>query len=270
MRRNRYLIGAALLAALTCFAALACSLKVQTAIPPSRSPEWYAAVDSILGISDAEGHGPDLVSDEWRRAVHRRLPDDDSGLTFGDIGTATWFRRVDEVVFWLDRSPPKPDWVYRRNLPEQAWTLEVWEPEGTTLKNRWYRLSVSHRAAMPVTVMRPYDGRVVGQWVTDLNGNGRMEIVLATQSFGTGAYGDVMVYEWGGDGLRKAGRNDWKMPGAGYMGHDVIDLSEKHIIRAFPVYLEGDSNSTPSGGRQLVRYSLKEESLREVDRRSLK
>jgi hypothetical protein len=253
-----------------CGALTACHNRRQTNVPTIGSAEWFVEVDSILGVSDVAGHGPDLDSAEWRRAVHRSLPDENSGLTLGDVGTDAWFRHVDEVVFWLHRVPRDPDWVYRRNLQEQTWVLEVWEPEGATQVNRWYRLSVDLGKGTVATVMHLYDGRIVGQWLTDLDGNGRREFILATQSFGTGAYGDVVLHELTGNRLQEVGGNDWKMPGEGYMGHDAITVSEAEIIRIFPAYLDGDSNSMPTGGKQLVRYCLQNGSLREADRSHLK
>jgi hypothetical protein len=126
---------------------------------------------------------------------------------------------------------------------------------------------MGHGEETVATVMHPYSGRIVGQWVKDLDGNGRMEIILAIQSFGTGAYGDVILHEWTGTRLRRIGGNDWKLPGAGYMGHDMITVSADRIFRTFPIFLDGDSNNKPSGGRHLVRYSLQNGSLREVERR---
>ncbi len=41
--------------------------------PDIGSQEWMNALDKKLGITDKEGHGPDLGSDEWRNAVDRKL-----------------------------------------------------------------------------------------------------------------------------------------------------------------------------------------------------
>jgi len=42
------------------------------------SPEWFVGIDERLQIGDAQGHGPDLGSPEWRAAVQRKLKLDGS------------------------------------------------------------------------------------------------------------------------------------------------------------------------------------------------
>ena len=41
--------------------------------PDIGSDEWTSALDKKLGITDKEGHGPDLGSAEWRKAVEKKL-----------------------------------------------------------------------------------------------------------------------------------------------------------------------------------------------------
>ncbi len=41
--------------------------------PDIGSDEWSGALDKQLKIRDAAGHGPDVGSDEWRRAVEKKL-----------------------------------------------------------------------------------------------------------------------------------------------------------------------------------------------------
>ena len=43
--------------------------------PDIGSNEWSAALSRELGITDAEGHGPDVGSAEWRATVESKLPD---------------------------------------------------------------------------------------------------------------------------------------------------------------------------------------------------
>ena len=42
--------------------------------PDIGSDEWASALQRKLGIVDAEGHGPDIGSPEWRNAVEEKLP----------------------------------------------------------------------------------------------------------------------------------------------------------------------------------------------------
>ena len=41
--------------------------------PDIGSDEWANALAKRLGVIDAQGHGPDLKSDEWRAAVEKKL-----------------------------------------------------------------------------------------------------------------------------------------------------------------------------------------------------
>ena len=41
--------------------------------PDIGSDEWANALAKRLGIMDAQGHGPDLKSDEWRAAVEKKI-----------------------------------------------------------------------------------------------------------------------------------------------------------------------------------------------------
>ena len=37
------------------------------------TPAWYENVERKVGITDAQGHGPDIGSSEWRSAVEFKL-----------------------------------------------------------------------------------------------------------------------------------------------------------------------------------------------------
>jgi hypothetical protein len=41
--------------------------------PDIGSDEWARALQQKLGIVDAEGHGPDIGSAEWRNAVEKKI-----------------------------------------------------------------------------------------------------------------------------------------------------------------------------------------------------
>lgn len=58
--------------------------------------EWYVWVNEAAGISDGQGHGPDLGSDEWNRAVQKRVMgfEADESIAFDK----NWQRRVDRAI----------------------------------------------------------------------------------------------------------------------------------------------------------------------------
>ena len=40
------------------------------------------------------------------------------------------------------------------------------------------------------------------------------------------------------------------------MGHDEFSVVELNLARRFPIYLEGDTNASPSGGTRQLQYKL--------------
>ena len=41
------------------------------------------------------------------------------------------------------------------------------------------------------------------------------------------------------------------------MGHDEFAVEENTLVRRFPVYKDGDTNSQPTGGTRQIQYKLK-------------
>jgi hypothetical protein len=78
--------------------------------PTMGSAEWMQQVDRIVGITDAEGHGPDQGSEEWMQAVshklrmHDKAPDaaPDSGAIGPALGSDEWKRAVHRKVFYAE------------------------------------------------------------------------------------------------------------------------------------------------------------------------
>ncbi|MGD8863157.1 MAG: hypothetical protein PVI30_24295 [Myxococcales bacterium] len=72
--------------------------SLPTVTPPEPcSAAWYAHVEQRVGVADAQGHGPDPGSDEWKSAVEFRLAvrDDES---FPDPASAAWCERIDALL----------------------------------------------------------------------------------------------------------------------------------------------------------------------------
>ena len=42
----------------------------------------------------------------------------------------------------------------------------------------------------------------------------------------------------------------------GYMGHDEFAVVENRLVRRFPLYREGDTNATATGGTRQMQYRL--------------
>jgi len=101
---------------------------------------------------------------------------------------------------------------------------------------------------------------VVDVFTADLDGNGFDEIYIVTASQGSGSYGDVLAFASNRDKslsmihFPEAGGGDERF--RGYMGHDSFTIANGRLVRSFPLYNEGDTNSSPRGGRRRLTYGL--------------
>lgn len=64
-------------------------------------PEWLERVELAFPIGDAEGHGPDLGSDEWMSALSRRLGI--NGSDGPEPGSEEWCGAVDQMLWGVGR-----------------------------------------------------------------------------------------------------------------------------------------------------------------------
>jgi len=97
-------------------------------------------------------------------------------------------------------------------------------------------------------------------FVADLDGNGFDEIYIITTSSGSGSYGAVLAFASNKDkslsminfpNIRKGDKNF-----EGYMGHDTFKIEGQKLVRIFPIYNRGDTNSNPTGGKRKMVYGL--------------
>ena len=104
------------------------------------------------------------------------------------------------------------------------------------------------------------DGSVIGAEVADLDGNGTPEIYVFVQSAGSGSYGAVVGHAVNAGAttspITMPELTDDPKASAGYMGRDRFSVTRDRLVRQFPIYREGDSNASPSGGTRQVQYRL--------------
>lgn len=80
----------------------ACGETNELAAPPLAglkfcSDRWYQDVEDTIGSGDAEGHGPDIASDEWKSVIEFRLGVRGSSDVPPRNGEA-WCRYIDELT----------------------------------------------------------------------------------------------------------------------------------------------------------------------------
>lgn len=103
-------------------------------------------------------------------------------------------------------------------------------------------------------------GTIAGAEVADLDANGYPEIYIYVSSAGSGSYGSLIAYA----SNRNLSFSEIYLPplsdepelAEGYLGHDEFAVGEGALLRRFPVYREGDSNASPSGGMRQIQYEL--------------
>ncbi|MDX2432339.1 MAG: hypothetical protein QNK35_15485, partial [Bacteroides sp.] len=96
--------------------------------------------------------------------------------------------------------------------------------------------------------------------IEDLNSDGFPELLIYTQSAGSGSYGDVIAYSVNnGKSVSQVyfpPISDNPEASKGYMGHDEFTIIETSLAHRFPIYKEGDTNADPTGGMRQIRYKL--------------
>ena len=60
--------------------------------------QWSRSVEAHYPVSDAEGHGSDIGSDEWAMALSRKLGVIDADGHGPDIGSAEWRAAVESKI----------------------------------------------------------------------------------------------------------------------------------------------------------------------------
>ncbi|WP_158681434.1 PliI family lysozyme inhibitor of I-type lysozyme [Pseudoalteromonas sp. T1lg88] len=118
-----------------------------------------------------------------------------------------------------------------------------------------FGLSISNEA-----VSHGINGRVVGAEIEDLNSDGYPELLVFTQSDGSGSYGEVIGYSVNN---KKSMSQIYFQPvteqpkiSAGYMGHDEFAIVETSLVQRFPVYGESDTNAGQTKKMRQVQYKL--------------
>ncbi|RKF02938.1 hypothetical protein C8N26_2585 [Tenacibaculum lutimaris] len=110
------------------------------------------------------------------------------------------------------------------------------------------------------TITQTIDGSVVGAEIEDLNSDGFPEVVIYTQSDGSGSYGNVIGYSVNnGKSVSQIyfpPITENKKLSEGYMGHDEFIIVETTLSQRFPIYTKEDSNANPTGGIRQINYKL--------------
>ena len=199
--------------------------------------------------------GPGNFVDAAGRAVYRR-----SGL--GDAGQL--FRLPDRFlhVYWLRdqwacgaEQLTSPDGC-QLNIGGIVFTLQA------TAAGSLNELMVQVTGLEEVELLERHeiDGVAYKAEVADLDANGWPEVYVYISSAGSGSYGSLVAYAVNkgksATPIYLPELSDDLVASKGYMGHDEFAVVENILVRRFPLYLEGDTNSEPGGGMRQLQYQL--------------
>jgi hypothetical protein len=106
------------------------------------------------------------------------------------------------------------------------------------------------------SILRAIEGQVTRAEVADLDA----EVYVYVRSAGSGSYGALVAFS----ANKRKSLSEIMLPpvsddtqaAQGYMGHDDFAVVERTLVRRFPVYKDGDTNATPSGGVRQMQYRL--------------
>ena len=190
-----------------------------------------------------------------------------STLNFFCSGGATIagiYKKITEALDFQQLDPTSFSKIL--NLQGVAFNISAIEKEGKNI------LTVLTFGLEEIDYNESFDiigEQVIDAEVEDLNSDGSPELFVYTQSVGSGSYGNVYAFSVNN---KKSMSQVYFQPTAenekinqGYMGHDEFSVVENSLVQRFPIYLDNDVNSNPTGGTRQVSYKLIEgEAMRKL------
>ncbi|MDF7811268.1 hypothetical protein [Hymenobacter sp. YC55] len=108
-----------------------------------------------------------------------------------------------------------------------------------------------------ITNTQAVEGTVEDAVATNLNNDDSPELLVFITDAGSGSYGQLLGYEFKGQGRRPLSLPELSGAAAkGYQGHDTFKVEGQEVVRTFPIFLDADPNCCPSGGQRSVLYKL--------------
>lgn len=103
---------------------------------------------------------------------------------------------------------------------------------------------------------------VAGAEIDDLNLDGFPELLIFTQSAGSGSYGKVIAYSVNnGKSISQVtflATNENPRINKGYSGHDQFTVVNNQLVQTFPIFEKNDTNSMSKAKSRVVTYKLKD------------
>ncbi|MCS3554192.1 MULTISPECIES: PliI family lysozyme inhibitor of I-type lysozyme [Sphingobacterium] len=103
---------------------------------------------------------------------------------------------------------------------------------------------------------------VLNAEIEDMNSDGYPELLIYTQSHGSGSYGNVIGYSVNNGKSMSTiffpSVSENAKINQGYQGHDEFAMVETSLAQRFPIYKDRDTNAKPTGKTRQIEYELKD------------
>jgi len=162
---------------------------------------------------------------------------------------------IDTAGITMEKADTVPD--FSRTLSLQNISFKV-----TALKNHLTIQPAGYELDNAVVSKEIEGMSVTNAEIEDLNSDGYPEILIYLNSDGSGSYGTVLGFSSNNNksmseiGFPSVADNP--KANKGYMGHDAFAVVETTLSHRFPIYLDGDTNSSPTGKMRQIQYKLKD------------
>lgn len=104
--------------------------------------QWYRDIDTILPSQDAQGHGPDLGSAEWKSVIEGKLKKL-KAINFPEASSKAWCKKVDSLL-------PRPSFSCKTVAKNSIAAKVCQEPELALLDAKLaYTYALAAKAAQP-------------------------------------------------------------------------------------------------------------------------
>ena len=201
------------------------------------------------------GDAPGNYTDAHGQAVYRRAGLGDKGLIFklGDRFLYVYWNR--DVLSCEAAAISSPEGCH---LHLAGIDFSVQASDSGSLNTM--KVSATGAELTGQSFDHEIDGSAYRAEMADLDANGWPELYVYISSAGSGSYGSLVAYAVNNGKsatpiyLRPI--TDDTAASAGYMGHDEFAVVENRLVQRFPVYEQGDTNSSPTGGTRQLQYKL--------------
>ena len=151
---------------------------------------------------------------------------------------------------------------YHKQLNSSEHTFDVisW---GSSSIGRYIVLYTNKQKEIYSCIDVPLNGKIEKTWLTDLDKDTIPEVVVASVSEGTGSYGELILYTFKSNILKK-----FDVPSLNstqlqfYKGNDHFEIKSNKIYRSFIHHKIEDSNAQPTGDTTLIIYKFYNDLIR--------